>query len=112
MQPNKITSNSIPLLQILDSIKLIKQIPDTTVDKSIWILKKHITKLDEKRLATIVKLSMKYPPRVRALLGAILESTGNDKYTSELKQSLNPTSTYSIGLNDSSDINPNNWNIE
>ncbi len=112
MQPNKITSNSIPLLQILDSIKLIKQIPDTTVDKSIGILKKHITELDEKRLATIVKLSMKYPPRVRALLGAILESTGNDKYISELKQSLNPTSTYSIGLNDSSDINPNNWNIE
>ena len=112
MQPNKITSNSIPLLQILDSIKLIKQIPDTTVDKSIGILKKHITQLDEKGLSTIVKLSMKYPPRVKALLGAILESINNDKYIGELKQSLNPTSTYSIGLNDSTDINPNNWNIE
>lgn len=112
MQPNKITTYSIPLLQILDSLKLIKQIPDTTVGNSIRILKKHILELDDKGLSTIVKLSKKYPPRVRAMLGAILESAGDDRYTPELKQSLNPTSTYAIGLNDSTDINLKNWNIE
>lgn len=111
MQPNKITSDSIPLLQILDSLKLLKMIPDTSVGHSVRIIKKYISNLEEKRLSTLVKLVRKYPPRVRALLGAILESTGNDKYIGQLKQSLNPTSTYAIGLNEDSDINLNSWNI-
>lgn len=111
MQPNKITSDSIPLLQILDSLKLLKMIPDTSVGQSVRIIKKYISDLEEKRLSTLVKLIRKYPPRVRALLGAILESTGNDKYIGQLKQSLNPTSTYAIGLNEDSDINLNSWNI-
>ena len=112
MQPNKITSDSIPLLQILDSLKLIKRIPDTTVDQSVRIIKKYISELDENRLSSLVKLAMKYPPRVRALLGAILESIGNNQYIGKLKQSLNPTSTYAIGLTESTDMNLNDWNIE
>lgn len=112
MQPNKITSDSIPLLQILDSLKLIKRIPDTTIDQSVRIIKKYISDLDENRLSSLVKLAMKYPPRVRALLGAILESIGNNQYIGKLKQSLNPTSTYAIGLTESSDMNLNDWNIE
>lgn len=112
MQPNKITSDSIPLLQILDSLKLIKRIPDTTVDQSVRIIKKYIADLDENRLSSLVKLAMKYPPRVRASLGAILESIGNNQYLGKLKQSLNPTSTYAIGLTESTDMNLNNWNIE
>lgn len=111
MQSNKITHGSIPLLQILDSIKLIKQIPDTTIDRSVKILKKHITELDEKRLSSLVRLSKKYPPRVRALLGALLESTGNNYYTEDLKQSLNPTTTYVLGLSESTGLNLNIWNI-
>lgn len=112
MQPNKITSDSISLLQILDSLKLIKRIPDTTVDQSVRIIKKYIADLDENRLSSLVELAMKYPPRVRALLGAILESIGNNQYIGNLKQSLNPTSTYAIGLTGSTDMNLNNWNIE
>lgn len=112
MQPNKISLNSIPLLQILDSIKLIKQIPDTTIDQSVRIIKKHISNLDEKKLSTLVNLAIKYPPRVRALLGAILESTDNLQYSSTLKNTLNPSSTYAIGLQASTDINLNNWNIK
>lgn len=112
MQPNKISKESIPLLQILDSIKFIKQIPDTNVTKSISILKSHIKNLDVSGLSKLVKLSKKYPPRVRALLGAILESTGNSDYTEDLENSLNPATTYTIGLSGSSDINHKKWNIE
>lgn len=107
VQPNKITKDSIPFLQILDSLKLIKQIPDTNVAKSITILKNHIKSLDESNLSKLVRLSKKYPPRVRALLGAILESTGNYDYTEDLKISLNPSTTYAIGLS-GSDINLKN----
>lgn len=112
MQANRITSASIPLLQILDSLKMIKQIPDTTVDRSAVILKKHIADLDAQKLRMLVKLSGKYPPRVRALLGAILESAGNHDYTAEIKATLNPSTTYTIGLSKLSEVDLNNWNIE
>lgn len=111
-QPNKITSDNIPLLQILDSLKLIKQIPDTTVDQSVKIIKKYISNLDEKKLSILVKLAIKYPPRVRALLGAILESIDRKEYIGDLKNTLNPTSTYALGLNEPTGIYLNDWNIE
>ena len=112
MQANKITSYSIPLLQILDSLKLIKQIPDTNINKSIKVLTTHIAGLKEKDLSEIVKLARKYPPRVRALLGAILESLGHNDYANKLKASLNPTSNYIMGLDDSINLKLNNWNIK
>lgn len=111
-QPNKITPSSIPLLQILDSLKLIKQIPDTTVSKSVIILKRYIQELEEKKLSILVKLSKVYPPRVRALLGFILEATGNTNYTAELRKTLNPTTIYAIGLSDLKDFDFTNWNIK
>lgn len=112
MQPNRISNGTIPLLQILDSLKLIKQIPDSTVPDSIAILKRHISRLDEKRFTTLVRLSKKYPPRVRALLGAILESIGKTDYADTLRNTLNPTTIYSIGLNGSTVIDTTNWNLK
>lgn len=111
MQPNRITSDAIPMLQILDSLKMIRKIPDTTVENSVAILKSHISKLEEKGLYSLLKLSKKYPPRVRALLGAILESIGRPNLAEELRKTLNPMTTYSLGLNGSTDIDTDNWNI-
>lgn len=110
-QPNRITSDNIPLLQILDSLKLIKQIPDTTIDRSISVLKNMITRLEEKKVSLLVKLSKKYPPRVRALLGAIMQSDGRMDYARELKQTLNPTTVYTFGLRNSKKLNLTDWNI-
>lgn len=112
VQPNKITKDSIPFLQILDSFKLIKQIPDTNVSKSISTLKNLIKDWDEISLAKLVKLSKKYPPRVRALLGAVLESADIFDYTDDLKNSLNPSTVYAISLDEFSDINLKKWNIK
>lgn len=111
-QPNKITAENIPLLQILDSIKMIKQIPDTSVNDSVQTLRTIIDKLDDKALAQLVKLSLKYPPRVRAVLGAILESIGKTANIEALKKTLNPMTTYSIGVNNTIGLNLQNWNIE
>lgn len=44
-QPIKINQKDIPLLQLLDAIKEIKHIPDTSVDKSINILVFKLTSL-------------------------------------------------------------------
>lgn len=68
--------------------------------------------MDEISLAKLVKLSKKYPPRVRALLGAVLESADIFDYTDDLKNSLNPSTVYAISLDEFSDINLKKWNIK
>ena len=110
-QKNIITKKNIPLLQILDSIKYIKKIPDTNVKVSclrfLEILKK--LNLDDKK--ELIRLALKYPPSTRALLGALLDELQEKAITLTLKESLNPITKYELSnanevLNKSSD-----WNI-
>lgn len=112
-QPVAITKDKIHLLQILDSIKFIKSIPDTDVERSVMILKSVIGKLPESDLKKIIKLSKNYPPRVRALMGAILDDLGYKKITSVLHDELNPGTTYKFGLRETNELlNKEKWNIE
>lgn len=108
----KFTQKDIPLLQLLDAIRDIKDIPDTTVDKSVSVLVKKLKTLGEGELKKIVKLSMRYNPATRALLGAILEYYFSDVNILELSKSLNQLSKYKIGV--SGEVLPNRtkWNIE
>ena len=110
-QKNTITKKNIPLLQILDSIKLVKKIPDTNIKTSCLRFLEIIgkLKLDDKK--ELIRLSLKYPPSTRALLGALLDETQNKSITMSLKKSLNPITTYDIlGVNKVL-INASNWNI-
>lgn len=111
LQPNKITNESIPLLQILDSIKFIKSIPDTVIDNSVVRLADIISALDGQQIELLVELAMKYPPRVRALLGAILENNGNKVLLPTLHKSLNPLTEYRTGISDKSLPKKQNWRI-
>ena len=112
MQPNTITSANVGLLQILDAIKYIKNIPDTSIEHSIIRLKNIISELNIDEYREMVELSMKYPPRVRALLGAMLQDIGKSEYETSLRSSLNPTTVYNIGLSSELLSSKNNWNIE
>lgn len=113
LQPNKITNDNIPLLQILDTIKLIKQIPDTTIASSIHGIKDMLSNLSNADIALIIQLALKYPPRVRALLGVMLEDLGYNKAITPLRSSLNPGSVYKFGIVDTDGlINQSKWNIE
>lgn len=112
-QPIAITKENIPLLQILDTIKYIKNIPDTNVAQSILTLKSLICKLQEDEIKKLLKLSAKYPPRVKAMLGAILDDVGYENITSYLNLSLNPGTKYRFGLEKSNGLlNKEKWNIE
>jgi hypothetical protein len=93
-QKNPITPANIPLLQILDGIRYIKKISDTTIPAALNRLKAIVNGLSEKEQEKMVELVGKYPPSVRALLGAILEATGKWQYREELKKSLNPITQY------------------
>jgi len=94
LQKNIITKENIPLLQILDSIRYIKKIPDTTISAACKRLIEIIKELSKDNKATLVRLALKYPPAARALLGAILEEIGNRSLTKPLSKSVNPITTY------------------
>jgi hypothetical protein len=59
---------------ILDSINDLKYIqdamPDDAVRRILWIIKKL---LEKDRVEKLAEYALHYPPRVRAILGAILE---------------------------------------
>ena len=108
VKPNE---RKIPLLEILDAIKDFKKIPDLNIDNAIAQFQKRINDLDDKNRNRLVKYALKYPPRVRALLGAILSNKGLNSSLPMLKKSLNPLSNYEIGnIKDSLPTAPN-WNI-
>lgn len=112
-QKNTITKENIPLLQILDAVRDIKFIPDTSTSKAAAKLLSILKKLDQKERQTISKLALKYPPATRAITGALLEQLGEEKLVTALKKSLNPISIYGL-YNISSEVLPNakDWNIE
>ena len=97
-QANLITRNNIPLLQLLDSIKSIKRIPDTTPDSSYNRIKAIVKSLDEKNLDLMIKLAMKYNPMTRAIAGAVIEELYGEDKARSLRETLNPITIYKVGL--------------
>jgi hypothetical protein len=108
-QKNSITKENIPLLQILDAIKNIKKIPDATMAQSCKRFMAILKVLPETQLKTIMRLALKYPPSTRALLGAMLNEIKVD--TTILLKSLNPITTYKIGVGLNILPNAEEWNI-
>lgn len=97
-QANLITRSNIPLLQLLDSIKSIKHIPDSSPDDSYNRIKSILKSFDEKKIDLIIKLAMKYSPMTRAVTGAIIENLyGRDK-AQTLRNTLNPITVYKVGI--------------
>lgn len=110
-QRNTITKKNIPLLQILDSIKYIKKIPDTVIKTSCLRFLEILKRLDLSDKKEIIRLSLKYPPATRALLGALLDEKKERSITSSLKDSLNPITTYEIPQADQVLSKTSEWNI-
>ena len=111
VQPNTITRANIPLLQILDAIRFIRQIPACTPDDACVILRKAIGGLNSEERSLLALLSMKYTSYVRAIVGAILDEI-KDTDTIALYQSLNPATVYKIGLNDEALPNRKKWRVQ
>lgn len=111
IQKNIITKENIPLLQILDAIKLVKKIPDTPVSTAIKRLIALIKDLNTKEIPAIIRLSMKYPPSTRALLGAMLDEIYEEDISQPLLETLNPISKYSLSGADKALKSTDKWNI-
>lgn len=111
-QKNTITKENIPLLQILDAIRFIKKIPDTTIDGSCKRLLAVIKTLPEKEIKKMVRLALKYPPSTRALLGAMLEQLKQLNLAEPLLHSLNPITKYKLNTSINVLSCKKKWNIE
>jgi len=105
-----INSSTIQLLQILDAINDVKNIPDTTINKSIKRIKEIILDLTNNQKKKMISLSRYYRPRVQAIVGEILEE-GGVKEVQVLKDELNPLTRFKLNI--SKKILPlqENWNL-
>lgn len=109
LQPNRIAKKDIPLLVILDALRLIKEIPGSTPQEAITQISIWIKELSDKDCKRLLKLCMAYKPYVRAQLGAIFEYLNIPH--KELLESLNPISHYKLGISETILPTIKNWNI-
>lgn len=107
LQKNQICQDNIEMLRLLDCLKWIKKIPDTTVDKSYTLLKKKVSEYEKEDHKQLVELSLNYTPLTRALLGSMLT---DESLVATLHQTLNPLTRFRIGL--SSTLVSSQWNIQ
>jgi len=111
LQRNIITKENIEILQVLDCLKMLKVIPDTSRDNSLHILGKIIRKYKKPHRDTLIHLSMKYPASTRALLGMIFEEEKIMGPLDKIRESLNPISKFNMTLRDYDKLVKDNWNI-
>jgi len=108
-QHNPITEENIPLLRILDALKLIKEIPASSPDNVVTLLGSTIRALSRTEQERLTELAENYTAYVRALLGAILEQNSLD--AGPLKKSLNGTTNYKLPISEQALPNKRSWNI-
>ena len=102
---------NVELLQYLDVLGNINEIPDTNVNKALKQMLKRIAKLDESDVKRIKRLAREYySPKVTALTGYLLELAGRDTNRS-LKKELNPLTKFKVGLDKNQWPDSNNWNL-
>jgi hypothetical protein len=108
-----ITNDNYYLLGLLDAIKDFNSIPDRDNYAVIKILSNRIKELSIEDTNKLLKFALQYPPRVRALLGAIVEKLGKTLELDTLRKSLNPLSKYNYAIKKGTGLsNLVNWNLK
>ncbi|MCK4920702.1 MAG: hypothetical protein KAS71_06635 [Bacteroidales bacterium] len=111
-QKNTITKENIPLLQILDSIRFIKRIPDADVTNSCKRIISILKELNETDRLSIAKYALKYNPGTRALTGAMLEQIDGSLITEPLYRSLNPATVFEFKISKEFILENDKWRIQ
>lgn len=89
----KVGKDDINLMQLLDAIKDVGKILDSKVSESLLTLYKIIQRLSTDKKKELVEISQNYPPRVKAVVGALMsniwKSNSNNKILlDKLKQDI------------------------
>jgi hypothetical protein len=94
----------------LEALRLIKKTPDGSYEKTINRISAIVKSQTKEFKSALAKLSLSERPYVRALLGAILENMGSDE-AQRIRASLNPLSSYKIGISVKLLPNKKAWRI-
>lgn len=107
-----VTDNNYKLLEWLDATKDFKMIPDFNKQNGLQLLKSRLKKLSQPERKTLAKIALAYPPRTRALTGAILEYMNEQEVRLDpLKESLNTFTTFDLGIAPRILPTAENWKI-
>lgn len=96
VRPFPFKEADIPMLQILDALTDIRQIPDTSPATVAPLLVTKMKELQPSQLDKLTRLALEYPPSARALLGALLDMYFPEQKTGQLQASLNPLTRYQL----------------
>ena len=107
-----VTEENKDLLPLLDALRDIKKIPDTSIEQALEKIRTNLSALELIKKEQLSSSANYYPPRVRALLGALFESIGEKELADQEKKTLNPISMYKMGLGKVQFLNSENWNLK
>ena len=108
----EIEEKDIPLFQLLDAVKDIKKIPDTSPNDALKVIIAKFAELPVSKLQRLTKLALNYNAATRAMVGAILQQYIKGISVSSLYKSLNSLTKYKMRLSLSILPNQIKWNIE
>lgn len=104
-------AGDVQVLQLLDALQDIRKISDTNFTDAYLEIKSKILKLPEGEIKRLFYFSKNRKPRVRALVGSILEKKFPEMALTLLK-TLNSLTTYKLGINDAIIPNMKKWKIK
>lgn len=108
----EVSDRNYEVLGLLDAFKDIKVMPDSTVSQAVDRLSTILKDLSKNQREALIKYALLYPPRVRALTGAVLQNIGYvGKSLERLQQSLNPLTTIKLSIPEKELPTKNNWYI-
>jgi hypothetical protein len=112
-----VTDNNFYLLEILDALKDFRRIPNLDNASAVSMILSLLKRLNKKERKQVMNFALSYPPRVRAFLGALVESivSSSDRTNDELvtlKESLNPLSEYNYGISENILSTSPIWNMK
>ena len=93
-----ITDLTVPLLEILDSVRDAKKVPDASTGRVLKTLEKRLLDLAPAERAALQRLAMDYyNAGTKALLGLLLTHNGQGVLP-KLRPSINPTTRFNLGI--------------
>jgi len=93
-RPFSFMEADIPMLELLDALMDIRQIPDASLLTVVPLVVAKMKELHLSHLNRLIRLALEYPPFTRALLGALLTTHFPEQKTELLQASLNPLTRY------------------
>ena len=107
----QIDKKDIPLVRLLDALENMNKIPDTKAENVIAYAKNSMMKMSKKEIDKLSKYALKYRPKTKAILGALLELVGWNKEAKQLQDTLNPLSSYKVWVSEDLLPNKKRWKI-